>query len=165
MNRHRHHHLISTLDELALLVLGALIAVLLALPGCGGPPREARVALVATAHALRTADREVAPRYATAADEAREHAQDWASYDAAMRPWDEVERALRVAHTALLATQAGLDAWTAGDQRGWLSTVPCLVEALDRLRLGLEAVGVHLLPVTEAIALAGAFAGRCEVQP
>jgi hypothetical protein len=147
-----------------LMVLWALL-VAVAIAGCGGPPREARVALVATAHALRAADREVAPRYATAADEAREHAQDWAAYDAAMRPWDETERALRVAHTALLATQAGLDTWEAGDERGWLATVPCLVEALDRLRLVLEAVGVHLPVVTEAVAIAGAFAGRCEVQP
>lgn len=158
--------LIHWSDELLLLVLAALAAAtLLAVPGCGGPPREARVALIATAHALRVADHEVAPRYTTAADEAREHAQDWAAYDAAMRPWNETERALRVAHTALLATQAGLDAWEAGDDRGWLATVPCLVDALDRLRLGLEALGIHLGPVTEAVALAGAFAGRCEVQP
>lgn len=151
------------------LTIATLLAVVLSvgvlLEGCGGPPREARVALVSTAHALRAADREVAPRYATAADEARERAQDWSAYDAAMRPWNDVEAALRAAHTALLATQAGLDAWAAGDERGWLGTVPCLVDALDRLRLGLEGLGIHLGPVTEAVALAGAFAGRCEVQP
>jgi len=147
------------------LVFVALATLVAITPGCGGPPREARVALVATAHALRVADREVAPRYTVAADEAREHAADWAAYDAAMRPWNETERALRVAHTALLATQAGLDAWEAGDQRGWLATVPCLVESLDQFRRALEAVGVHLTLVTEAVALAGSFAGRCEVQP
>lgn len=153
-------------DTLVLFVLAMLAAAtLLVTPGCGGPSREARVALTTTAHALRTVDQEVAPRYTTAADEAREHATDWASYDAAMHDWDEVERALRVAHTALLATQAGLDAWQAGDERGWLSTVPCLVEAIDRLRVGLEALGVHLMPVTQAVALIGSFAGRCEVQP
>lgn len=140
------------------------LITLLAL-GCGGPTHTAQTSLAATAHALVAVDRELAPRYTTAADEAREHATDWASYDAAMHDWDEVERALRVAHTALLATQAGLDAWEAGDERGWLATVPCLVDALDRLRVGLEALGVHLEPVTQAVALAGAFAGRCEVQP
>lgn len=150
------------MTRIVALLFAALVA---ALPGCGGPTREARVALVATAHALVAVDHEVAPRYATAADEAREHAADWAAYDAAMHDWDAVEAALRVAHAALLTTQAGLDAWEAGDQRGWLATVPCLVAGLDRLRLVLEAVGVRLDVVTQAVALAGAFAGRCEVQP
>lgn len=133
--------------------------------GCGGPTRQAQVAISASAHALRTVDHELAPRYTAASVEAREHSTDWAGYDAAMRPWDDVERALRVAHTALLATQAGLDAWRTGDERGWITSVPCLVEAIDRLRVGLEVLGVHLSPVTEAVALVGSFAGRCEVQP
>jgi hypothetical protein len=141
------------------------LVVGLALTGCGGPPREARVALVATAQALRATDEEVAPRYTTAADAARAHSDGWAAYDAAMSDWNAVEAALRVAHNALLTTQAGLDAWEAGDERGWLASVPCLVEALDRLRLGLEAVDVRLEALTQAVAVAGAFAGRCEVQP
>lgn len=152
------------LDDMVMLLLAAVFSALLC-ASCGGPPREARVALTATALALRTADQEVAPRYTAAAGEAREHASDWAGYDAAMRPWNDVEAALRVAHTALLATQAGLDAWADGNEGGWLASVPCLVEALDRLRLGLEGLGLHLGPVTQAVALAGAFAGRCEVQP
>lgn len=153
--------------DIILLVLATVAAAVIGTttPGCGGPTREAQVALTTTALALRAVDHEVAPRYTTAADEAREHASSWSEFDAAMRPWTEVERALRVAHTALLATQAGLDAWRNGDERGWLATVPCLVEAIDRLRVGLEALGVHLMPVTQAVALIGSFAGRCEVQP
>lgn len=144
----------------------AVFVVFTALAACGGPTREAQVALTATAHALVAADREVAPRYEAAATEARTQSPSWAAYDAAMSDWNAVEAALRAAHAALLVSQAGLDAWRNGaGEAGWLGAIPCLVVAIDQLRLLLEGQGVHLGPVTEAVALVGGFAGRCEVQP
>jgi hypothetical protein len=130
--------------------------------GCGGPTREAQAALTITAHALVATDHEVAPLYTRAAEEAREHSTGWADYDAAMSDWNTVEAALRVAHAALLTTQAGLDAWRAGDERGWLASVPCLVVAVDSLVAGLQAVHVEVEALTQAVSLVRAFTGRCE---
>lgn len=130
--------------------------------GCGGPTREAQVALTTTAEALRITDSVVAPRYSAAADEAREHSTGWSEYDAAMHDWNAVEVALRIAHTALLTTQAGLDAWRAGDERGWLSSVPCLVVAIDTLVGGLAAVHVEVPAMTQTLAFVRAFTGRCD---
>lgn len=141
-----------------------VLVALFALAACGGPTREAQVALTSTAAALVAADRAVAPRYEAAATEARTQSPSWAEYDAAMTDWNAVELALRTAHAALLTTQAGLDAWREGaGEAGWLGAVPCLVVAVDRLRGLLEGVGVQLGLVAEALALIAPFAGRCEV--
>lgn len=139
-----------------------LVPSFVLLVGCGGPTQQAQAALSTVAEVLIAVDREVAPRYTAAADEAREHAGGWAEYDAAMHDWNGVEAALRLAHATILTTQAGLDGWRAGDQRGWLAAVPCLVVALDQLAAGLEVVGVHIEAMNQALALARAFAGRCE---
>lgn len=138
-----------------------LVPVLSMLIGCGGPTREAQAALTTIAHVLVAADREIAPAYSHASDEAREHSDSWHEYDAAMSDWNNVEAALRVANAALLSTQAGLDAWRAGDESGWISTIPCLFVAVEQLSSGLEAVGLHVAEITQALALARSFTGRC----
>lgn len=138
-----------------------LLVLAFVLAGCGGPPREAQAVLTVTAIALRTADGEVATRYQDAAHDARETSGSWADYDRAMGTWNDVETALRTAHEALLATQAGLDAWRDGSDAGWTASVPCLVEAIDRLRLLLDGLGVHLTPLASALAIAAPFAGTC----
>lgn len=130
--------------------------------GCGGPTREAQIALTSAAEALRATDHELAPRYERAADEARERTSTWSEYDAAMNDWNTVESALRIAHNALLTAQFGLDSWRNGDQHGWMASVPCLVVAFDRLYQGLMVVGVQIESVTRALVLVRAFAGRCE---
>lgn len=130
--------------------------------GCGGPTREAQIALTSAAEALRATDHELAPRYERAADEARERTLTWSEYDAAMNDWNTVESALRIAHNALLTAQFGLDSWRNGDQHGWMASVPCLVVAFDRLYQGLLVVGVQIESVTRALVLVRAFAGRCE---
>lgn len=138
-----------------------IVPLLSMLIGCGGPTREAQAALTTIAHVLVVADREIAPAYSRASDEAREHSNGWSEYDAAMSDWNNVEAALRVANAALLSTQAGLDAWRAGDESGWVSTIPCLFVAIDQLSSGLEAVGLHVAEITQALALARTFTGRC----
>lgn len=160
MNR----HILDPQRILDVVVAAALaFGIALALAACGGPTREAQGALTVTAVALVAADHEVAPRYTAAATEARTQSPSWAAYDAAMEDWNAVEAALRAAHASLLIAQAGLDAWRNGSgEAGWQRAVPCLVVAIDQLRVLLEGQGVHLRPVTEAVALVGAFVGRCE---
>jgi hypothetical protein len=146
------------MNKIMSMVLG-LLALLLA--SCGGPTREAQAVLTTTAVALRTADVEVATRYEAAALDARTRSASWGEYDRAMEAWNSVEVALRVTHAALLTSQAGLDAWRAGDDRGWLAAVPCLVSAIDRLRVLLDGLGVQLTPLAEALSIAAPFAGTC----
>ena len=138
-----------------------LISLLSLVASCGGPTREAQAVLTTTAVALRAVDTEVAVRYEQAATDARTRSSSWAEYDRAMETWDAAEIALRATHAALLTSQAGLDAWRAGDDRGWLAAVPCLVAAIDRLRTLLDSVGVHLTPLAEALSIAAPFAGSC----
>lgn len=156
-------HYFAVLDTAVLAGLALTFALAMLLHGCGGPTREAQLALTTTARALAVADREVAGRYEAAATDAREHTATWAEYDSALHDWNAVEVALRTAHSALYMTQAGLDAWREGAQGLWLAAVPCLVSAVDRLRLLLEGLGVYLGPVTEAVALVGSYAGQCAV--
>lgn len=133
--------------------------------GCGGPTREAQLALTITAHALVAADHEIAPRYEAAADEAREHTATWTEYDDAMSAWNAVEMSLRITHSALLAAQAGLDAWRDGNNGPWLASVPCLYVALDELRHAFEQANLSIPLVNEAFSLAGQFAGTCQEAP
>jgi hypothetical protein len=156
-------HYFAVLDTAVLTALAITFAFAMLLHGCGGPTREAQLALTTTARALAVADREVAVRYETAATDARERSENWETYDAAMHDWNAVEVALRTAHSALYMTQAGLDAWREGAQGLWTAAVPCLVAAVDRLRLLLEGLGVYLGPITEAVALVGSYAGQCVV--
>lgn len=138
-----------------------LFALTTLLASCGGPTREAQAVLTTTAVALRAVDTEVAVRYEQAATDARTRSSSWAEYDRAMETWDAVETALRATHAALLTSQAGLDAWRAGNDGGWLAAVPCLVASVDRLRLLLEGVGVQIPPLAEALSIAAPFAGSC----
>lgn len=110
-------------------------------------------------------DQEVSTHYTAAADEAREHTASWAEYDAMLQPWNDAELGLRTAYAALVTAQFGLDAWRAGDAHGWQAAAPCLVEAVDRLRRLLEAAGLWLEPLTQALVLLSGFSGRCEVSP
>lgn len=133
--------------------------------GCGGPTREAQLALTITSHALVAADHEIAPRYEAAADEAREHSTNWTEYDQAMQPWDAAEMSLRITHSALLSAQAGLDAWRDGSQSSWLATVPCLYVALDELRRAFANANISIPLVNEAFNIVQQFAGTCEEHP
>jgi hypothetical protein len=136
-----------------------------ALAACGGPTREAQAALTTTAVALRAADEAVAPGYEAAAARARTETSTWSEYDHALEGWNAAELALRTAHAALLTSQAGLDAWRAGDQGGWFAAVPCLVAAIDRLRVLLDGLGVRLTALSEALTIAAPFAGSCGASP
>ena len=133
--------------------------------GCGGPTREAQIALTTSAQALRIVDREVAEHYTEAALAARTTGTSWESYDAAMHEWNDVEGALRFAHSTFLLAQDGLDAWRAGDQSRWLDMIPCLVSGVDRLREALAVVGVEIDALTTAVSLVAGFSGPCRIQP
>lgn len=79
-----------------------------------------------------------------------------------MRDWNTVESALRTTQSALFSAQTGMDAWRAGDERGWLASVPCLVLSIDQLVIGLEAVGIRIEEMSQTLLLIRAFTGTCQ---
>lgn len=148
-----------------ILIVWFAASVALASFACGGPTREAQIALTTSAQALRLVDQEVAERYATAALEARTEATTLADYETRMHDWNDAESALRVAHSTFLLAQDGLDAWRAGDQSRWLEMVPCLVSGIGNLRSALSALGIEVEVLTTAVSLIAGFAGPCRISP
>jgi hypothetical protein len=147
-----------------ILIVWFAAAVSIATFACGGPTREAQIALTTSASALRIVDREVAERYSAAAHEARTEAATLEAYETRMHDWNDAESALRVAHSTFLLAQDGLDAWRAGDQSRWLEMVPCLVSGIDRLRIALSVLGVEIPELTSAVSLVAGFAGPCRIE-
>lgn len=148
-----------------ILIVWFAVSVALTSLACGGPTREAQIALTTSASALRIVDREVAERYASAALEARNEAQTLEAYETRMHDWNDAESALRVAHSTFLLAQDGLDAWRAGDQSRWLEMVPCLVSGIDNLRAALSALRIEIPELTSAVSLVAGFAGPCRISP
>lgn len=148
----------------------ALVVALVVLVGaCGGPPRVAQQALSATAEGVARADVIVADRAAQADEVARAAAleidgfeQALAAYDLAMAPWVTAERALLEAKGALLALQTAHDAWVAGaGDGGWLEAVACAVPILLRVSEAMLRAGVDVPPkLTTALSILVRLAER-----
>jgi hypothetical protein len=146
------------------LVLGGVFLALPLMWGCGGPPSAAQDLLGTTARVVREIDHAYEPMFVEARTRARERSSTVAELHAAREPWDLGEAALRAADRALRTAQLAIDAWRAGDEGvGWYASVPCLLSAVDSLRLTMQGLGV---PIPEAIGslvvMASEWVGECE---
>lgn len=141
----------------------ALWFPILVAAGCGGVPDGLQQGVSVAAQAVSAADREAADRYAEAADRARQEAQTLAEYHARMQTLDGIERALRVARSAVLSAQAAIDAWDAGDDGAqWGLVASCLAGALGNLATAFLAAGIDAPgALADAIGLARAWGGSC----
>lgn len=136
----------NTLAMRACVVLATAAVVGHCLAGCGGPPAAARRSVEVATVVLLEADRETAERYAVAAAEALDASGSIAEYRERLAPWDALELALRVAQSAVLSASAVVEAWDAGGRDRWAAAAGCMVEALGRVREGLEALGLRVPP-------------------
>ena len=139
-----------------------VLALTVILTSCGMTPRDtARATLDATAIGLAITDQTFARAYSLHAHDALEAAQDdLAAYRADMAPWDDVERALRVADAALRTADAAIESWDAGGRENWLGLAACVAGALDQIRLGLEALGLEIPTELDSVLNALAPYGR-----
>lgn len=138
---------------------------MLAVAACGGPPREARVALEHTAGGLNVADELVADAIETRGEESRSQVRSEVHtgliagdtreetitaglhrFDELMQPMTTARRVLHTVRQSLLAVEAGLDSWAAGadDGQGFLSSAACAVVSLGALVRALEAASVEI---------------------
>lgn len=112
---------------------------------CGATPQQtARHFVVGTAEVLVVTDAVVAVEYTTHARAALEASSDLASYRLAMAPFDDLERALRTAHSALLLAEGAVNVWDNGGITTWPHAFACVVGALVGLRDLLRVAGVPL---------------------
>lgn len=140
-----------------------VLALTLLLASCGMSPRDtARASLDMAALGLSFADQTFARAYSLHAHDALEAAQDLAAYRADMAPWDDVERALRVADAALRTADAAIEIWDAGGRENWLGMAACVAGALDQIRLGLEAIGLEIpAELHTALGALAPYTGGC----
>lgn len=125
-------------------MIRALTIVALFALGCGGPPQAARQANAAAALAIAELDTQSAIGYTRAADAARSRASTWAEYDAEMRPWNDLELALRLSGSGVYAVDAAFAAWDQGGSGRWIGAAACLVASLRELLAAAEALGLHV---------------------
>lgn len=123
--------------------------------------QRARHTLAITATAVHEVDAVLAPLYEAEAARVREAVDSWAAYDAAMQPWNAAEDAERASVAALLSAEALVDAWGLAGE-GFLRAAPCLVSAVDRLFVALEAVHLDVEPLRLAVGALSTFAGECD---
>lgn len=147
-----------------ILVLPLLTLVLAA---CGGPPQALRRGTTAAAIGVAALDVQAAEAYTAAHTAALEASETREAYDAAMRPWDELETALRATSSSLAALEGVQNAWGAGGQENWLGVAACAAVALERLMAAATAVGLELpAEVASALEMVGSFAGgACPRRP
>lgn len=152
---------------------GAVIAITIALYGCGGgPPRAAQTALNVLGDAVTAVDHTTAPLYEQAsnqaiaslsAPEALRGPDLLAAYHRRMRAWDVLLDALRTAQQAYLFGVHALDAWRGGVSSAplaWQRAATCAVASLANLANGLQVVGVDAPPaLSQAVLVLGPFAG------
>ncbi len=135
--------------------------------GCGPTAQEtAQRTLTASARAVAVVDVNTAQGYAAAAAVAIDSVATMAEYHDRMEAWNAIEQGLRIARAALYASQAGLDAWIAGESDGeFLAAVPCLTVSLAALVGLLMEVGIDVPePLMKAIQMTEAIAGsQCNV--
>lgn len=161
----------ETLRASVLVWFAILVALLVG--SCGGPPREAFVALEAAGEAYNLADdiaaREVerageAHRAAILADEAITTIEAaLAEFDRRMEPFHVVDRTLSAVRQGLFTLEAALRAWQAGEGSGdFFATVPCLFAAFVHLGDALTAAGVEVPEQVDTVLRAlNAFGGAC----
>ncbi len=131
--------------------------------GCGGVPQNARHALAVTSSGVMAADAVIAPVYtrqAAACYDAHATAEGFLECRAGV---DTAEQVLRTTHRSLLATQAGLDAWDAGDEgESFFSAAPCLTHSIGQLSQVMVEGGFDLpLPLVKGLSLMDAFGMEC----
>lgn len=175
-------------ERYVLLTVAGFLALLAALAtlvfGCGGVPREARVALEETAGGLVVADEAIAAETTRKGEEARAQVRrevaegtiqgssreetielGMARFDELMAPLRTAETALRVAREALRAVEQGLDAWAAGTDEGagFFAAAACAVAALASVGAALLEAELELPDIlAQGIgALSGFASGQC----
>ncbi len=107
------------------------------------PPELAQRALSVTSHVLVELDDISAEAYSHAHERVMESSQTREEYDTAMRPYDALERSLRISAVSLHTCQQALLAWQQGStQSSFRAMLPGLLESLDQVLHSLELVGV-----------------------
>lgn len=108
------------------------------------PPELAQRALSITSHVLVELDQVSAEAYTNAHEIALADSDTREEYDRVMRPYDALERSLRVAAVSLHTSQQALLAWQQGSsQANFRAMLPGLLEALNEVLGHLEGVGVN----------------------
>lgn len=121
-----------------------ILAVAVAVACTATPQQIAHRTVTAIGVALDVTDAATAQAYADRAHAALAASSDMASYRAAMAPMDDVERGLRVAHSALELGDAAILVWDRGGVTQWSQALPCIVGALVGLRDLLVAADVPI---------------------
>ena len=119
----------------------AFTALAAIIHGCGGPPDKAHLAMAISARA---------------------HAAAAVALEGVSAP--AAKRALTASKHAQDAAAAALAAWEAGADDGstWLAVVPCAVQAVRELYAAMEAIGLSIDIVADALAVLQGFAGECD---
>lgn len=146
---------------LAMLAIAAMLAAASAvMSGCGGPPQAVRRGTSAAAIGLAALDTPAAEGYQAAHERAMAEHETRADYDAAMRPWNDLETGMRSAHASLFALDAALDAWGAGGERQWLELAACTAVSLRHVAALATTLGLELPDqVSSGLAMISAIAG------
>jgi hypothetical protein len=146
---------------LAMLAIAVMIAAASAvMSGCGGPPTAVRRGTSAAAIGLASMDAPAAEGYQAAHERALAEHETRAGYDAAMRPWNDLETGMRAAHSSLFALDVALDAWGAGGEREWLGLAACTVVSLRHVATLAAALGLELPEQVESgLSMISAIAG------
>ena len=134
----------------------------LALVGCAGVD-GARETLATTARIVRTVDVAESAAYRIAADWCLADSDSMSDYQACIAPHNRIEQALTGANSALLATEAAIDAYEAGESGDYVGSFACIANAIDELIDSLVRAGVSLpAMLADGVAVLRAFSpGFC----
>lgn len=166
-----------------MLAVAVVIAAIMA-NGCGGPPREVRVALEQAAVGLDLADEHLTARIVAAGEEARAQVRDevrsgaiagetpeatiaagLARFEELMAPTTLARTVLRTARSSTLSVERVVDAWAAGsgDEASFIAAAACAAAALVDAANAVTAAGVEVpSELTSAIAFLAPLArGVC----
>jgi hypothetical protein len=120
------------------------------------PMSRARTVVSVSAQAVVAVDRVLAPRYAAAMGAA-------ATDPETLRRFNAVVETLLLTRSALLVSEATLDAIDAGEDHEIRGVMSCIVVAIQRLIEALPTVEVDVPEaLTMALGLLGSYAGTCE---
>ena len=143
-----------------LCLLGALAIVASFCIGCGGPPPGVRQGLNVATRGLLAIDAPAAAALTAASERVLPVAETRADYDDAMRPYFDLELALRFTFREVAALDLSLSAWTAADQENWIGTAACIALGIERAISGAELLELHVPDeLGEGLTLVRGFAG------
>ena len=126
-------------------LLTAVVISSCLISGCGSAAFTAADTTVNLAgEGLSLAYHSFSAAYAAAAEKALEESRTPLEFESRMKDYDEVGRILALAQMMYERAKIALDIWDSTDDPAqFLSSAPCLLEALVLLQDGLNLVGIH----------------------